>query len=368
MTLHVPYSFVPGTKARAEEVNANFNSVLEYVDSKADNDLSNITSDGLNFIKNSVSIRNLGEIIPSLIPLRDAHLHLLDGSLLMGSGAYGEFVSYMQTLVELYPSIFTTEEDWQNSVETYGVCAKFVYNELYHTLRLPKFTGIIEGTNDVEELGDVVEAGLPNITGSIPTHIPWTSAGGTGALYSTSQSYNFVNGSNSQTIVNGIYVDASLSNSIYGKSSTVQPQTTKVFYYIVVSNSSKTDIQVDIDEIATDLNGKADVDLSNVSFAESIKSEIISWAMPDYANAITYANDTTVHTAPSDGYVCLSGRTNNGALTFYVNGVSLGWSWANSAYATGMSWFVPVSKDDTFYADNAYSTNVYKFFPMKGVS
>ena len=52
--------------------------------------------------------------------------------------------------------------------------------------------------------------------------------------------------------------DASSSNSIYGSSNTVQPQSIKVFYYIVVANSTKTNIEVDIDEIVTDLNGKAD--------------------------------------------------------------------------------------------------------------
>ena len=37
----------------------------------------------------------------------------------------------------------------------------------------------------------------------------------------------------------------------------------KITYTFVTGE--KTEIEVDIDEIATDLNGKADVDLSNVS-------------------------------------------------------------------------------------------------------
>ena len=35
------------------------------------------------------------------------------------------------------------------------------------------------------------------------------------------------------------------------------------YYYIVAATSTKTNIEVDIDEIATDLNGKADADLGN---------------------------------------------------------------------------------------------------------
>ena len=65
--------------------------------------------------------------------------------------------------------------------------------------------------------------------------------------------------------------DASQSNSIYGNSSTVQPQSIKVFYYIVIATTTKTNIQVDIDEIVTDLNGKAnDTDVVHKLGSETI--------------------------------------------------------------------------------------------------
>ena len=32
MTYNIPYSFIPGTKARAQEVNANFKYVLDTAD------------------------------------------------------------------------------------------------------------------------------------------------------------------------------------------------------------------------------------------------------------------------------------------------------------------------------------------------
>lgn len=50
MTLSVPYSFVPGTKAKADEVNANFIAVLDKIEetdtAKANVDLSNLDSTG----------------------------------------------------------------------------------------------------------------------------------------------------------------------------------------------------------------------------------------------------------------------------------------------------------------------------------
>ena len=50
------------------------------------------------------------------------------------------------------------------------------------------------------------------------------------------------------------------------------------YYYIVVATSTKTDIQVDIDDIATDLNGKCDkADLQEVQCVIEIYSDGTSW-------------------------------------------------------------------------------------------
>ncbi|MBO8431413.1 hypothetical protein IAC76_08510, partial [Spirochaetes bacterium] len=67
-------------------------------------------------------LRNLGEIVTSTLPLTDAGLHLLDGSLLQGGGIYNSFVSYIANLYETNStaSYFATEEDWQASVSSYG--------------------------------------------------------------------------------------------------------------------------------------------------------------------------------------------------------------------------------------------------------
>lgn len=264
MTLSVPYSFVPGTKAKASEVNANFNAVLEQLDEtnglKLNKDLSNLTSTGLDFIKNSVSGKNIGEIVYSSIPLTDSGLHLLDGSLLRGNGIYADFVEYMSGLYSdlNYQSLFISEANWQTSITNYGVCGKFVYDEDNDTLRLPKITGIIEGTTDINALGTLVEAGLPNITGGFGSNYFGSFYGActyTGRTVGNSSGDNIEQGQGT--------FDASLSSSIYGNSTTVQPQTVKVFVYIVVATSIKTEAQIDIDNINTELNAKANKDLSN---------------------------------------------------------------------------------------------------------
>lgn len=216
------------------------------------------------------SSRNIGEIIQSTIPLTDAGLHLLDGSVISGSGAYSAFVTYISGLVTDYPDLFTTEANWQNAVTTYGVCGKFVYDSTNNTVRLPKITGFTEGTIDPTVLGDLIQAGLPNIESVFVNHWRDNSSNKSltpisGAISVKSDSYtrstypstspsNEGNYYNDQTLE----LKASLSNSIYGNSNTVQPQSIKVLYYIVIATSTKTDIEVDIDEVMTDLNGKVD--------------------------------------------------------------------------------------------------------------
>ena len=253
--------------------------------------------------------RNIGQIIESIVPLTDAGLHLLDGALINGSGIYSAFVDYIADLYDggNYPDLFETEANWQTSVTTYGVCGKFVYDSVANTVRLPKITGIIEGTVDVTALGDLVEAGLPNITGQVEfTDWTWNSPFKNGAFNNTEYRYGFVQGGGggggSVYNANTLDLNASLSSSIYGNSTTVQPQTIKVLYYIVIATTPKTEIQVDIDEVVTDLNGKADVDLTNCT-----KPHIVE----------TYVNGTSWYRVYSDGW-CQQGGFCTGSTSYTV--------------------------------------------------
>lgn len=248
---------------------------LSFYVSLVDNNLGNSLSDGTKWAKASFADRAIGEIVTSAIPLSDSGLHLLDGSVLSGSGIYAQFVSYIADIYNSGLNYFCSEADWQQSITDYGVCGKFVYTPASGnnpaTVRLPKVTGFIEGTLDNTKLGDLVEAGLPNITGGFcadNTQVGNTQEGDSippfGVFYKERNLQKYDLRSQTDQGPGGVMgFDASRSSSVYGNSNTVQPQTVKVLYYIVVATTTKTSIEVDIDEIATDLNGKADVDLSN---------------------------------------------------------------------------------------------------------
>lgn len=245
-------------------------------------------------VEDKIQYRNIGEIVASTLPLTDAGLHLLDGALIQGDGIYKDFVTYIKGLYDSSANYFCTEDEWQSAITTYGSCGKFVYDSSANTVRLPKVSDILQGTTDVTALGSLVEAGLPNITGNFVINGDGANNrmmgmhSSTGAFYGTSygtvDAYTGSQGGSQGSIFN---FDASRSSSIYGNSSTVQPQTIKVLYYIVLATSTKTDVQVDIDNIATDLNNKVDLDGTNATFAHITES---------------YVNGTSWYRIYSDGW------------------------------------------------------------------
>ena len=318
----------------------------DAIATKDANTLYNIIDDNES---SSSSIERIGQIISSTIPLTDAGLHLLDGALISGNGSYSAFVDYIAGLTSDYPDLFDTEANWQSAVTQYGVCGKFVYNSVNNTVRLPKITGIVEGTTSLTALGDLVEAGLPNITARVGN-------GGTlqdGSVYSGAF-YN--DGTNSGSFNSGSYAqrslsfDASRSNSIYGNSTTVQPQAIKVLYYIVVATSTKTDIQVDIDEVAADLNGKADVDLTNVNNQGKILMSRMGMPSSTYT-ALTVGASGSTYTAPANGWVIVRCGSDRSNYYIYLQNDTNGFE-VNPTTGTptpfGISAYIPVNKGDVF--------------------
>lgn len=278
------------------------------------------------------SSRNIGEIITSTIPLTDAGLHLLDGSLISGSGSYSAFVTYISGLVSSYPDLFETEANWQSSVTTYGVCGKFVYDSVNNTVRLPKRTSehgdLIKSYSSGSDWyriysdGWCEQGGSTGLLGAnsytrntitflkefVDTNYTITSSAN---KYSTqngnSQAYPpFIYTKNTATCVFGGYCwtdgfDWVASGFIDVSDLELSP----LYEYIVIATSVKTEIEVDIDEIATDLNGKADTDLTNIT--NTAKVSIAHNAMPSdtYVDLTLGASDS-VYTAPADGWFTIS--------------------------------------------------------------
>lgn len=128
---------------------------------------------------------------------------------------------------------------WQSYKYKYGVCGKFVYDAINKTIRLPRANCILQGSIADYSVGNIVEAGLPNIMGYANNFRSTNGAdtGFSGAItYTITTDWpNSCSKVTDRTYYDGIRFDASRSNSIYGKSNTVQPQTIKALNYMVVA-------------------------------------------------------------------------------------------------------------------------------------
>lgn len=174
-----------------------------------------------------------GQIVLSAVPLDSDGLRLLDGSQLEKGSRYDKFIAHIAGLKADHPDLFVTETAWWATVHAYGSCGKFVLGE--DNLRLPKVSSILECTTDAAAVGEIIEAGLPNITGNVTGGR--TSADENlktdGAFYITGHFVKNLLGTGGLGF-SQVAFDASRSNPIYGASDTVQPQTLKVLAYIVV--------------------------------------------------------------------------------------------------------------------------------------
>ena len=265
---------------------------------------------------------------------------------------------------------FCLESEWQQSVTNYGVCDKFVYEPSSNTVRLPKYNSkIYTGGGSASVKGNGMTLGL-------------TDGTNLAGLYASDSErvYDLVANKNAYNSHVGSVKTAS---SITSKSLGVTTDSTKsgliadlsdittsldCYYYIVVATTIKTDIEVDIDEIATDLNSKADVDLSNVN--NQAKTLMASMGMPSnvYTNLTLGASGAT-YTAPANGYFAVSKVAGTNYYYVSIENQNSGIVDFREAYSTSYCTpCVAVKKNDVVKINyNATGTlNYFVFIYAKG--
>lgn len=200
-------------------------------------------------VRREVAERNMGELVYSTIPITDAGLHPADGQMLDGAGIYADFYDYMVGVYNAgHTSIFCSEADWQTEVANSGVCGKYVLDTGNLTIRLPKLKNKLLSDNAV--VGDGMTIGLTDGTTNL----------GLGNLTSTSRvrplsdmygvSVGTVTSSGSVGVNNasmGLTTDPA-------KSGIKVASSVDIYCYVVIANTVKTPVEVDIDNIATELN------------------------------------------------------------------------------------------------------------------
>ena len=158
-----------------------------------------------------------------------------------------------------------------------GVAWYYIIDTTNTRFKLPRtqfaFTGIRSG------VGNYVEAGLPNITGTISMRDSatinssgaWTTK--TGAFKSNTGNYSIVQASASGgwgPRQGNIDFKASDSDSIYGNSNTVQPKATEMYLYFYVGNFTQTALENTAGVTTEVLSDKADLDFSNTTMIDYV--------------------------------------------------------------------------------------------------
>ena len=223
---------------------------------------------------------------------------------------------------------FCLESEWQQSVTNYGVCGNFVYEPSNNTVRLPKYgnqiitkTSAISTASTVPVVGNGITLGLTDGTNNFGFQTISGNNSGHSMVVSGAYGTNIGSASSTSYVgankTFGVTSDDTKSGLIADISS-IKNYPLDCYYYIVIATSTKTAIQVDIDEIATDLNGKMDTDLSNMSASPSAKNEIISWRMPDY-NAGISKNLNTVYFAESNLFITVQIAFSNNYVGILIN-------------------------------------------------
>lgn len=259
------------------------------------------------------------QTIISELPLTDANLHLKDGAVLSGSGAYSAYVNLISNLYKggTASSSFCSEVEWQTSNTNYGFCNKFVYDPVANTVRLPKINSLhgaliksSQSGNDWYriyqdgwcEQGSRVSAPHVNEGFSVVVTLPvafrnasyycnWISADGELTLGEGTRGVRTTSNS-TITIYNGQDIDMIANWFACGYTDLTDLQASPIYEYIVIGTVSKTDIQIDIDQVMTDLALKADKDLTNAiltsAFATAMNSANIRTVVETYVNGASW--------------------------------------------------------------------------------
>ena len=129
---------------------------------------------------------------------------------------------------------------WFYGVDTANECVFLPRNNFFEQM-----------TGNVAEVGDSIQAGLPNITGwaqlTRTDGFAWRVYSSDGALSShVTGSIATTTDTKGGTGINTLSLNASLSNPIYGNSNTVQPNAVKKLLYICVGNTVADTSWVDV--------------------------------------------------------------------------------------------------------------------------
>lgn len=192
-----------------------------------------------------------------------------------------DLVKFLEFQEAHAPNLLCSETEWQTALtlSTLGQVGKYVWNKAEDSVRIPRIVNI-QGMMDMNTVGNMVEAGLPDHT---HTYIDYFAAflQGHGGEYPLVSSNNISDTKTTQA--------ASLSNPIYGKSNTVQEESILYPYVLQIATGVqyKTPVQNELERIVPYSFGNykySDVLLNNPAWKRSVGQWNSAKTHGDYYN------------------------------------------------------------------------------------
>lgn len=297
-------------------------------------------------------------------------------------------ITCKQTIDGRYIADISKETEVDELFQTTGVVDIYVYDSVNQQFYLPKTKWFHQFTLNTSLVNTFNEAGLPNITTIDGAGIGGRTGFSVGDNISPFMQIGSISnghGSGGNAWAGPYYgFDASLANSIYGNSDSVQPNSSNKLLYYKVGGTIVNESTIDVENVLTELQQKADYSLSNAVPSQVFINNVINWGLPDYSAGVVYIDPdaTSVSTtegsftAPCDGVVnvCLIGH-NNSRATLFIDDRAIGDLTANgNGWALSLTGQYSVEKGSVVRFKSGYAANPTLgrqqviFYPLKGAN
>lgn len=196
-----------------------------------------------------------------------------------------------------------TESEWQSIASANGgFCPYYSTGDGSTTFRTPKFAPFMQVAIASANVGTYHRAGLPNIKGDLPAGENSNVAGiqMSGAFYQDGTNTN--PGLNSDNDNRQAHFDASRSNPIYGRSSTVQPESSEWMICVVVAGQATNLGSVDMADVLTTV--------------AQVQADVDAIPRPNAYVTKTWRSGTEWYRVWSDGWIEQGGHGTGGTCTF----------------------------------------------------
>lgn len=275
---------------------------------------------------------------------------------------YKDFFDYITT-----QGWVKTEAEWQEIAERdNGFCPFYSSGDGSTNFRTPKFAPYQQIAMGVAQTTTYHQAGLPNISGEHDGN-PWVSEA-SGCFEYLSSKKIVPTGQEKATY--GVRFDASRSSSVYGRSSTVQPESHEwvmcVVAYGIATNVGSVDmadvlttvaqVQANLGTAVKSVNGQKPNNAGNVTI--EVKS-----ALPNYSSYVQVSKGD--FTPTEDGWLRLENMSSGdytGGEVIHKDRGALILEFYQNRYPGNATMMLPVLAEETYTVSN---TGTVYFHPMR---